>query len=258
MKKLTLPVLLLCMLFVACKKESAAPTAGFTFGGKAANQLRLATADTTTLTSTSSGAASVSWDLGDGRKSADRQLVLSYPKSGTYTVTLTTTGSNGKTSSVSKQVTVLDRVLKNIVINKVYWNYTDPFYAQAGWPLTPTADLYVKIQQQQDNDVSAGGSHPNATVIYTSPVISNVVSDTSTPITIAVSSKVIFEKPYLDVSNPKYIISLIARNKTGEYTLFSNRYSGANQIIMADDLAKNTFIFNTSFFSSLDLNFDFE
>jgi PKD repeat protein len=257
MKRIKYLILTILSLSIACKKEidTAAPTAGFTFSHNTTDQMRLATSDTTTLISTVAGATSLSWDLGDGRKSSDKQLVLSYPKSGTYTVTLTAVASNGKTNSVLKTVTVLDRVLKNIVIGKVYWNTTDPYFAQAGWPLTNTADIYVKIQQLQGNDIYQGGFAPNAPVIYTSPVVTNVSSNTTSPITIAVSPKVVLEKNLLD---RKYLISLIARNATGEYVLFSNWYSGSNQIIKADNLAKNTFVINTAFFSSMDLNLDFE
>jgi PKD repeat protein len=244
-------------LFSACKKDSntAAPTVSFTFSHKTADLIQMATTDTTMLISSVSGATSANWDLGDGRQSTEKELVLSYPKSGTYTVSLSAKATNGKTITVSKKVMVLDRVLKNIIIDKVYWNTTDPSFSQAGWPLTNTADIYVKIQRLQGNDIHEGGFVPGAPVIYTSQVITNVSSSTTNPIIIKVSPKVVLEKTLLPRT---YLISLIAKNASGEYVLFSNQYSGSNQIIKAENFAKNNFIVSTSFYSSMDLICDFE
>lgn len=258
MKKASI-ILLLAILFVACKKEKSQPlpTADFTFSHNTTNELRLGTTDTTMLIGSINNAFSISWDLGDGRKSIEKSLVLAYQKSGVYTVKLSARSSDGQSVTVSKKVTVLDRVLKTIVINKVYWNNTDLQFAQAGWPLTNTADIYVKIQQLQGNDVYVkGGFVPNAPVIYESPVIKNVPSSTTTPLTIKVTPKVILDKPL--VLKSTYLISLIAKNTTGEYVLFSNWFSGSEQMVRSDSITKNTFTIYTSFFSSMDLYLDFE
>jgi PKD repeat protein len=258
MKKLSI-IFSLVILFAACKKESgqnAAPKADFTFSHNTTAELRLGTTDTTMLISSVSNTSIINWDLGDGRKSTEKNLVLSYPKSGTYTVKLIAQSNNGKTVTVSKKVTVLDRVLKTIVIDKVYWNTTDAQFAQAGWPLTNAADIYVKIQQLQGDAIfNNDGFVLNAPVVYESPVVKNVSSSTTDPITINVTPKVILDKSLVQ---RRYVFSLIAKNTTGEYVLFSNWYSGSGQMVTEDSITKNMFIIHTSFFSSMTLFLDFE
>lgn len=254
MKKIIL-TLTVAILFVSCKKENntVQPSANFTFSHNNTEAFRLATTDTTMLISSVSNASSISWDLGDGRKSTDNQLVLSYPKSGIYTVTLTAQASNGKTATVSKKVTVLDRVLKNIIINKVYWNNSDPMYAKAGWPLTDTADVYVKIQQFPNNTL---GPVSSLVTLYTSPMIKNVFKSSTNQYNISVSPKVIIDKMLL--LNHAYVVSIIAKNANGEYELFSNLWSGSSEGVISDNLVQNLFTVRTSFITSVDLNSDFE
>ncbi len=253
--KRIITALIFATLFASCKKENntAQPTADFTFSHNNATAFRLATTDTTMLISSVSNASSISWDLGDGRKSTDNQLVLSYPKSGTYNVILTAQASNGKTVTVSKKVTVLDRVLKNIVINKIYWNNTDAMYAKAGWPLTDTADVYVKIQQFPSNTY---GPIASLVTLYTSPSIKNVFKTSNSQYNINVPPKIILDKTLL--LNRAYVVSVIAKNASGEYELYSNLWSGSSCGIITDNLTQDLFTIRTSFISSFDLNFDFE
>ena len=256
MKK-TLLTLATVLLLAACKKDNGPVLqAGFTFNGSPANELLLGTNDATELRATINTASTISWDLGDGRTSAKNNVELSYAKAGTYTVNFTAQSNTGQIVTVSKKVTVLDRVLKSIVIDKVYWNTTDAQFAQAGWPLTNTADIYVRIQQLQGNDTYNGGFAPNAPVIYESAVVKNVSSSSTTPITLTVPQKLVLDKLVLD--NRMYLISLVAKNAAGEYMLVSNRYSGANQVVKKEDIAQNTSIVNVSLFSSMNLVFDFE
>lgn len=247
-------------IFTSCKKENnpPKPTAGFSFArNTSAEAISLGSGDTAAVVSNATNAASISWDLGDGRTSADSKVLLSYPNAGTYTITLSAKAVDGTIVTSTKKVTVLDRVLKNIVINEVYWNNTDATYKDAGWPLTETADIYVKIQQLQGNEVYLpNGVVQNAPVIYTSPIIANVAKNTTTPLQINVSGKVVLDKTVLD--NYKYVISLVAKNASGEYVLFNNHYSGSEQMTKADDITKNQFVVKTDFFSSMTLNAEFE
>jgi PKD repeat protein len=259
MKKI-LSVLALAAIFTSCKKENnpPKPTAGFSFArNTSADAITIGASDTASVISNATNAASISWDLGDGRTVAEYTVVLSYPKAGTYTVTLNAKAADGTIATSTKKVTVQDRVLKNIVINEVYWNNTDAMYKDAGWPLTETADIYVKIQQLQGNEVYLpNGVVQNAPVIYTSPIIANVAKNTTAPLQINVSGKVVLNKTLLD--NYKYVISLVAKNASGEYVLFNNHYSGSEQMTKADDITKNQFVVKTDFFSSMTLNAEFE
>ncbi|WP_121810272.1 PKD domain-containing protein [Mucilaginibacter kameinonensis] len=257
MKK-TVILLFAATLIIACKNEKniPLPSASFHFGNQTSEDFKLVANDTTSLISAVKGAASISWDFGDGRTSKDDRPVLSYSKAGVYTIMLTATSEDGKKTTPSKKITVLDLVLKNIVIDKVYWNNTDEQFAQAGWPLTNSADLYIKIQRLQGDDVFSGGFAPNATMIYTSPLQKNIYKTSDVPIIINLKSKVVLEKDVLLARN--YLISLIAKSNTGEYVLFTNRYSGSNQLVKTDNLTKNDFEVTSSFFSSLNLKFNFE
>ncbi|MBI3142044.1 MAG: PKD domain-containing protein, partial [Bacteroidetes bacterium] len=75
------------------------PTASFT----ATNECL---GDAMTTTNLSSGASSYSWSFGDGNSSTSTAPSHTYGKSGSYTVNLTATSSNGCTSQKSASVTV--------------------------------------------------------------------------------------------------------------------------------------------------------
>src|SRR4051812_28852999 len=101
--------------FVSCTKGiSSPPVANFSFPNDTISVLKMATYDECRLVNTSSNTDSTLWDLGDGRISRDRDINLSYPRSGKYQVTLFAFKKGVKTST-SKQVIILDRVLKKIV-----------------------------------------------------------------------------------------------------------------------------------------------
>lgn len=250
--------LMLVILFTACKKDSNTlpPTASFTFSHNQANEFSLVTTDTTMLISSVENASSVNWDLGDGRTAESKQLVLSYPKSGTYTVTLTAKAQNGTQVNVSKKVKVLDRVLKEINIKRVYWSL-DPNYRDTFWPLTATADVYLKIQLLKTGEESYEPPYPpNAETIYTSPVIKNVGNSGKESYGFVLKDKIVLEKKLLE--DRRYLITLVAKNASGEYWLTSNNASGANQTINFTRSYVNGLVVNLSFFSEIEMYLNFE
>jgi PKD repeat protein len=175
-------------------------------------------------------------------------VVLTYPTAGTYTVKLTATNEAGQTSVSSKTVRVVDRVLKNIVLDQVYWNpipSRDPNF-NVTWPTTPTADVYVQIQEWTSGTTfPSSGLVLGAPILFTSAVIPAVNYDTSTPIRIVVPARFVFDKRKFQ--QRKYILSLLARNAEGTYCLFSNVFSGSGATITAESLARNEFNVTTSF-----------
>jgi hypothetical protein len=250
--------LTLIVLFTACKKDSNTdqPTASFTFSHNQANEFSLVTTDTTMLISSAENASSVRWDLGDGRTSESNQLVLSYPKSGTYTVTLTAKAQNGKQTTVSKKVKVLDRVLKEINIKRIYWSL-DPNFRDTSWPLTANADVYLKIQLlKKGEEIFHGAYPPNAEVIYTSPVIKNVSNSGKESYGFILKDKIVLEKKLLE--DRRYLISLIAKNASGEHWLTSNWAGGSSQTINFTRPSFNGLIVNLSFFSEIEMYLYFE
>lgn len=257
MKRILL-VLILAGSLAACKKEVAkpVPVSNFSFARSTAAEIRMGATDTAKLISTATNASSISWDFGDGNSSTEAQPIISYAKAGTYKVTLTAKASDGTIATSTKTVTVLERVLKNIVINNIYWNNTDAMYAEAGWPKTDNADIYVKIQLLAPKQFPAGSFTPDAPVVYQSPVLGNIAKVTNTPLNINVDGKIVLDRvPLLD---RRYLISLVAKNSTGEYVLVNNWYSGSYQSIQQDDITKNAFQVTTGLFSNMALNFDFE
>lgn len=245
-----------------CKKEETViPISSFSFRGDTITTLKMATYDTCTLINSSKNADSVFWDLGDGRTSNDRQIILSYPKSGSYTIKLTVKNNEGQKAFYSKKVTILDRVLKSIYIEHINWDTINT----NGWPTSSKADIYFQIQKYSDITVTNYSIYPNCPVIYKSPIVKNVSYSTQTPLTIPVSEKVVIDKNLIQFAYPEnlnhtYLISLMAIDKNGKvYCLQNNHGGGGNYFgILKDDFNKNEFVIQNGPFSAYLLNCDFE
>lgn len=253
-----LSTIVLIALFTSCKKDSNTlpPTVDFTFSNNKTKELSLLTTETTTLISSVENASSVSWNLGDGRTSDSTQLTLSYPKSGTYNITLTAKAKDGKEITVSKKVKVLDRVLREINIKRIFWSL-DPQSRDTNWPLTANADVYLKIQLLQKGEESFRGPYPpNAQVIYNSPVIKNVSNSGKESYGFVLKDKIVLEKKLLE--DRRYLITLVAKNESGEYWITSNRASGASQTINYIRPNFNGLIVNLSLISEIEMYLDFE
>ena len=244
----------------ACTKQYVKPVADFTFRNETASTFVMATSDTCSLTNQTSNAKYVSWNLGDGRKSSDPNLVLSYDKSGTYKVTLTVTNKEGQNTTVSKSVNIKDRVLRSIDISKVYWEK-----GTNGWPFTSNADIYLQIQKYSEETMTDGYLCRNCPIIYTSHVIREVKNPTNTGITIPVNEKIIIDKKLIGFAVPvnlnnAYLITLMAKDVNGNmYSLQNNRGGGGNYFgILIEDFAMNKFIVQNGPYSDYKLVCDFE
>jgi PKD repeat protein len=249
----------LTAILFACSAEDVDPVADFTFRDETTSTFVMATYDTCSLVNRSRNGQSVSWNLGDGRSSNDRNVVLFYEKSGTYDVTLTITGKDGQETTVSKTVTVKDRVLRSIEISKVYWEENIN-----GWPATSKADIYLQIQKYTDAAMTEGFLCANCPVLYTSPVVQEVEHSTISPITIPVTEKIIIDKRMIKFADPEnldnaYLISLMAKDENGnEYCLQSNRGGGTYFGVLTENFAGNEFIVQNGPFSDYRLVCDFE
>jgi PKD repeat protein len=182
-----------------CQPKEVAPTpnADFTFRNTAGQVLTIATYDTCTVVSRAQPAQTVRWDLGNGTQASTQKVVLSYPVAGTYSLQLTATNQAGETRTEQKTVRVLDRVLKRVVLNRVYWSPVPNSIPNfnATWPLTPTADVYTQIQERTATTTFLpGGLVLNAPILFTSTVVPAVSADTRTPITINVATRFVFDK----------------------------------------------------------------
>jgi PKD domain len=259
-------LIVLLMIQFACSTEGVELVADFTFRNETTSTFVMATYDTCSLINKSQNVQSVKWDLGDGRSSNERNVILSFDKSGTYDVTLTITSKGGQETMISKTVLVKDRVLRSIDISKIYWEENIN-----GWPATAEADIYLQIQKYTDTTMTAGYLCLNCPVIYTSPLIQGVNRSADTLITIPVTEKIVIDKklignntgwskfaipPYLDNA---YLISLMAKDINGNvYCLQSNRGGGTYYGILHENFAMNKFILQVGPFSDYKLVCDFE
>ncbi len=121
--------LLLVILFftslTSCKKSTVIdsgvpPVVSFSVLGDTLNNvITMGTYDQYQTFTNASNASSYSWNFGNDSTSKLKNPVLWYPKSGTYTLTLTVQNEKGQKTSVSKTVKVLDRVIKQIVVREL-------------------------------------------------------------------------------------------------------------------------------------------
>ncbi|HAI75738.1 MAG TPA: hypothetical protein DCM08_05775 [Microscillaceae bacterium] len=93
---------------VAIQLQVAQHQAGFTMS---TDTLNLAASNTLSLQSTSADAVAWQWDLGNGTTSTLANPTATFTQAGTYSITLTSTGTNGCTNSVTKSLQVINRAL---------------------------------------------------------------------------------------------------------------------------------------------------
>ena len=200
-----------CWIFIAligslasCQKEATtypAPTASFTLNGDTASTISLGTYDSYSLINNSTNTDSCRWDFGNDSTYTANEVWLYYPKSGNYTLTLTVYNAGGQKSVMTKQISVYDRVIKQISISSLDMN-ANGYYQSFGYPAFGKVNAWVGIQQAipgQTYSVLSDGTF-DAPFVYKSPVQQNVDS-TNAPITIAVPGKLVLDIPTLNRAN---------------------------------------------------------
>lgn len=132
MKKI-FPALVLPLLLFACSKdkenEIVAPAAEFWLSGVVpyVNGEFIVPAYFKFRTeNVSKNAVSYAWDFGNGQTSSKKDTVSFYAESGSYTITLVATGSNGGMTQISKKVKVVDRLLYNVLYRSASWANATP------------------------------------------------------------------------------------------------------------------------------------
>lgn len=262
MKHVFTTLLISCIFFIGCKKDLIkVPTADFSFGGDTSAVYKMATYDTCTLINTSANSDSSYWDMGNGITSTDKNLVLTYARSGTYNIRLTVKNKDGRETSTIKKVIILDRVLKKIIIEKVYWDTIPnniPNFNSV-WPTSATADVFVQVQKFSWNDsiVPYSGLMPNSPILYKSPAIPNVSNNTSKSFEIDVPNKLIVDKKM--ILDRTFAISLMATDSNKiTYNLQNSLASGCNFGIQKEDFSNNEFVVICNLFSSVRFYCDYE
>lgn len=264
MKYLIMFLTILMFAVFSCSKDKMEPISSFSLKSDTISTLKVGTSDEFWVASKSINSDSVLWDFGDGRKSKDTTFLLSYPKSGTYTLKLIAKNNNGEISETSKKIIVLDRVLKRIDIYYTQWdstNYTEP------WPRTNAVDIYFQMQKYTDVSYNSDGFYSNCPILYTSSTIKNVsnkfTSLTGPTYVINVSDKIIIDKNLVQFApgniNNAYLFSIMGKDSSGKtYRITNNAISGFSFGIIKDDISKNTFIAMQGGFTYYNLICDFE
>jgi hypothetical protein len=211
------------------------------------------------------------WTLGnDSTTKASNPGVLRYPKSGTYSLTLTVQNSSGQKSSASRTVKVLDRVIKKVVVlGTRFENVSQPHLftnpdVQAVLRLGPDGVTYP------NPELTGLYASYNAPIVFKSPVVSTVTS-AQFPLTFEVPGKLVLDFAALTAAPPinsklgrysgvGYGLELYVQDATGTY-LASSSYQAiyrpqAGSITWpVADIKKNQFIAQ---YSNIQLVCDYE
>jgi hypothetical protein len=263
MNRALLGLTLIILSITACKKDNSsliAPIVDFSIDGDTSHSLTIGTYDQYSLINNSTNADSFLWDLGNGTTSKDRDIVLTYPKSGTYKVTLTAINRDGNKSVLSKSIKVVSPILKQVVIKSLNWN--SGFGRPVIWPIFIKANVWVEIvkaKPNQDYPLLSNGSF-DAPVIYKSRIASNIDSS-AVPIVFDIPQKIVLDIPTLTLrygyKGRGYGFNLYAQDATGTY-LLSSTFWGVG-FSYRGSIPSNTFTIMTGILgSSIDFNGSYE
>ncbi len=263
MKKYLIILFVVSFLSNCTKDTFVEPKSDFNFRGEDVSTFVMATLDTCSLFNTSLDGVSYSWDFGDGRQSEEKQPVISYETSGNYLITLTAEGENGSTSQSSKQIQIVDRVLKKILIKTVHWDTINP----NGWPKDTIVDLFFQIQDYTDLYEPSLKIYPNCEVLYNSDTIQNIPMNYNIPIEIYLNEKFVLERNKLNFLYGDYnlghayifsIMGIDSNNNT--FCIHNNHGGGGNSFsITKENLSTNEFVVQFGhYFSEVHLICDYE
>ncbi len=191
----------------------------------------IGTHDALVLRNQSTNADSILWNFGNGKTVTDNNALLTYDTAGNYIVSLTAFNKNGTRSTLSKKITVLERVLKGFSIKNLDINKFAP--NQSGLPVFTKINLWLAIKFSHSNsDVFTPNGDISAPIVYKSPIFSDIDSSfhSNLQFTLAGTDKVVINCP---VNNYDYtsvgrgvIINLYGQDNSGTYLLLSSAWGG--------------------------------
>ena len=237
--------------FAGCDEDRAnnvQPLADFRVEGvEIDNYNTIETHSFSTVINDSKHAISYLWDFGNGTQSTEEQVELNYSQAGIYTITLTAINDRGEKSITSKEIRVLEKVLKQVVIKYLNWNSDGG--RPSDWPNFTNADVWVEIKEAVNGNnysISNDGDR-DAPLIFKSQVFENVTSG-QVPISILVSERVILHIPMLSsaYTHALYGINVYAKDATGTY-LLSSTFWGAG-FTGENSFTSKTFLMRTGNF----------
>ncbi|NEU70203.1 PKD domain-containing protein [Spirosoma agri] len=166
------------------------------------------------FTNRSTEGTTYSWDFGNGSTSVDKDPIITYAQSGTYTVQLTTTSSTGSQQVTRQPITIQDCVLKRITIADFQWNAIGQVPT---WDNTKRADLTLELGQRSTTSSPIVISNS----LYRAEPVKGIIN-TTVPFTIPVTRPVILNQAVL----ANFIINLYGNDGGGNQLVYSSGASG--------------------------------
>ncbi len=215
MRFLPLVILIPLTTLLSCTNETeVVPVADFQLVDATTDTPHL-TYETLTVTNTSQNGVRFTWDFGNGTTSTEREPTFSYPTSGTYTVKLIVESEDGFKRTQVREITVLDRVLKQLTLTAL--SLAD--LEIAGIDNTSSVDVFLTIKQVRTKE----GVATNQVVYQSSPVN---LSPSEVPHTFTVAEKVIFDPSLLNANCLSFMIQASIDGQT--YVVGSSLTSGGS------------------------------
>ncbi|QKG52287.1 PKD domain-containing protein [Hymenobacter sp. BRD67] len=221
---------LLLLGLAACQKDPApsqpGPVAKFAFADNTASDvLTVATYDNVYLTDQSVNAVGYRWDYGNDSLRTTSNPSFYYTKPGTYTLTLTVQNANKQTATVSKQIRVLDRVIKQVAIVDLSDRVGSPMHNL----VNPTYWVVLRVGENHANYPMQSLANPsfNAPIVYESQKVTGLTS-ASLPYVFTVPGKLLVDFPALNYypfgtklgyTGVGYGLELYGQDATGTYLL---------------------------------------
>lgn len=243
-----------CIALLSCREDNIdalKPVSTFDIDGLPEGDVNVSVYSQFSIINNSINATSYLWDFGNGATSRQKNAVLFYPESGTYTLTLTAMNSGMKSVSTRK-VNVYDFVVKSVSIKKLnlnVWRDGGNGFPEDSLPLFDKVTIWVEIKKAEPDNNYEMLHDVNAPVIYKSPIVSQIEADSPAPISFYVSEKIILDIPELThhfgYDKPVgYAFNLYAQDNTGTYLVSSNLWSGSGTTLRGS-IETNNFVFTS-------------
>lgn len=248
MRKLVM-VLLSASLLLGCEDEEfkTAMNADFTIEANKENStIYLISSKNYQLKKLSNVGTAFTWNLGDGRSASGENPSISYEKAGEYTITLTVSNSNGQSATTSKNVKVLDCVLKSIAITSLNLQNSDLTAINSNTPL----QLWMEITKGEEGKVypiRENGSFDAPVILTTSKI--TYTSQNALPLVFQVEKDIHLNPDGFNTNFTNgvgYGINLFGSNKSLTNLISSSYFSGSNTIV-SDDFSKRKFAVTSSY-----------
>lgn len=219
-----------------------------------------------TFTNNSSNAVSYKWDFGNGSSSSEESPTIYYPKSGVYKVTLTVKNKDSVLSTSSRNITIFNRVIKQIRINDIKsFNYT------VAHDLDQASGTVWAVVRLGDNGKTYAAPQNLQNETFNTPILLQTptypINGTSFPILYNVTSKTILDYAAINTSFDQfgykgvgYGLELYGKDASGTYlqsTSYDAFFYGTGGLlrIIDNSIRANSFIVR---YLNVDLICDFE